>query len=211
MLGHAVLARFFLSEGGDIEARRQISRETPLILAAAYGHVRCVELLVDYGADMHARDAKKRKPKALALARGDPKGRLVADVLTKKERQGGEGRSIFRGWFARLRGRRMDAHVDSGSDAYRQHGHSNSDGGHTSQGNAAGKKSHESPSSAGRMRRKEDQPGEKRTYIHSIWSDHLVFPGISWVRVWWMSAFGFLGTMVAMFFSGDLDLFLVVH
>jgi hypothetical protein len=208
MLGHAVLARFFLNQGGDIEAQRNISRETPLILAAACGHVRCVELLLDQGADMHARDAKKRKPKALALARGDHKGRLVADLLTKKERQGGDGGSIFRGLFARFTGRQSDAHVDLSSDVCKQK-HSRLDNTQNIRANAAGRSS--GPASVDKAGRKEEQTGDKSTQARVPWRDNLVLSKNLWVRVWCVSAVGFLGALVAMFFSGDLDLFLVVH
>ncbi|KAG9255473.1 uncharacterized protein F5Z01DRAFT_653179 [Emericellopsis atlantica] len=54
--GHDAIARLLIDEGGGSVDVRNIERQTPLMFAAAAGHEASVWLLVDRGADVHARD-----------------------------------------------------------------------------------------------------------------------------------------------------------
>jgi ankyrin repeat protein len=54
----------------DAPHRTASDGETPLHLAAAFGHKDAVELLLDHGADPSVRDREGRTPAELAAARG---------------------------------------------------------------------------------------------------------------------------------------------
>jgi hypothetical protein len=73
--------RVLLSEGADTEATTDSSGSTPLLLACSNGHLRVAELLIEYGADVHARNTFRQNALTMAAQGGH---RKLADYLMSR-------------------------------------------------------------------------------------------------------------------------------
>ena len=61
------MVRFLIENGAKVHARTAGEDQTPLYYAAKNEAVQCVKILLAYGADIDARDYKKRTPLQVGL------------------------------------------------------------------------------------------------------------------------------------------------
>ena len=66
---YADMVRFLIENGAKVQAQTAGEDQTPLYYAAKNEAVQCVKILLAYGADIEARDYKKRTPLQVSLDR----------------------------------------------------------------------------------------------------------------------------------------------
>ena len=106
MASYVTVLRLLLSKGGDPNARSTLAdKGTPLHLAAEYGHLSIVGLLMEYGADREAINMNGKTAVEVAIERshGEVVERILRDidngdalVKEKENRNGEEGREAER-------------------------------------------------------------------------------------------------------------------